>query len=548
MPPTARQWRRLRKDAEVARRLVGNLLAEVSAPPTDRLDASLSRTLKRLKAAFGLAGDLVVRPFRLGGPGERKAAVIYLDGMVDARVVHEDILNSLQKAGAEPGFVQTGVERPSGGLSQSGPLALPSPLAAGQVTSTSKLSKTVDAVLGGKVALLLDGHPRAWFIDAKGFKTRNPEAPTTEQDILGSKEGFVEDLRANTSMIRRRIKDRNLQLVEMTVGRKSRTRVTVIYLADVANPALVTAVLSRLHAIDAETVASANALAAYVKDHNWSPFPVAELTERPDVVAMEVLDGRVGILVENDPFAVLVPATFWDFFQAADDYNQGALGATLGRLVRFLAFFLSTFLPGLYTAFVMIHLDLVPFDLALSVAGSRQGVPFPAPLEYFFLIIMFEVMREVSIRIPKTMGATIGVVGGIVLGQAVVQAGVVSAPLIVVVALVALALFTTPHYQMTVMARMLSLISLAVGSALGVYGILLAAMAVIVHLASLTSFDVPYLAPAAPASRGFAVDTLTRAPLWSLRRRPYQYQPTDVRKRDDYRTPMPYPDLEEARS
>lgn len=547
MRPSGQQWHRLRKDAAFTTKLVGTLLAEVAQPATDRLDPRLGRSLKRMKAAFGVAGDLVVRPFRLGGPGNRRAAVIYLDGMVDARVVHEDILDSLQKTGVEGGFVQAGVEEPSRRRSRSGPHTIPAPLAAGQVASTSKLSKAVDAVLGGKVVLLLDGHARAWLIDAKGFKTRSPEAPTTEQDILGSKEGFIEDLRANTSMIRRRIKSRNLQLVEMTIGRKSRTRVTVVYLADVANPALVAAVLSRLHAIDAATISSANALAMYVKDARWTPFPLAELTERPDMVAMEVMDGRVALLVENDPFALLVPATFWDFFHAADDYNQNAWGATLGRLVRFLAFFLSALLPGLYTAFVMIHLDLVPFDLALSVAGSRQGVPFPAPLEYFFLILMFEIMREVSIRIPKTMGPTIGVVGGIVLGQAVVQAGVVSSPLIVVVALVALSLFTTPHYQMTVAARILAIISLAVGTVLGVYGTLLAAMTVIIHLASLTSFDVPYLAPAAPLSRGLLLDTLVRAPSAALRRRPYHYQPMDVRKRRPYRQPVKYPDLEEAR-
>ncbi|HVB08862.1 MAG TPA: spore germination protein, partial [Bacillota bacterium] len=404
--------------------------------PVAPLPRSVDQWVTRIRGALGSSSDVIARQFTAGRSRQR-AVVVYLDGMVDTRMVDQDIIAQLQQAPA----------------ALDGGFAVDAFLAVSSVEVSADLSKIIDGILSGHAALFCHGNPCTYIVDARGYKARSPEQPTTERTILGSKEAFVEPLRTNTTMIRRRIQSRHLQMVELRVGDLSPAAVAVVYLGNIARPSLVKAILSRLRAIRADSVLTSAALAAHLQGDQASPFPQVERTERPEVVSQEVLNGRVCVLLENDPFAILLPTTFWDMLQAHGDYTQSAWGATFVRSVRAAALFFVATGPGLYCALVMVHLDLIPHDLALTIVAGRQGLPVPAPLEYAFLILLFEILREVSIRIPQSLGPTIGVVGGIVLGQAVVQSGIASAPLIVVVSLVGLSLFTAPHYQLVVSNR-----------------------------------------------------------------------------------------------
>lgn len=534
----AQPWRRLKLDVKRALDTVKQLAVEASHPPRGRLDASLDRSIVRLQAALGQPGDLVVHRFLVGGRG-RKGALLYLDGMADSTVVNRDVLGSLLRPGAAARFT-----RYEATPFQSGIVLFPS-LQASHVTSTTKVEKVLSGILRGQVAVVVDDVPRVWLVDHPGFKARGPEQPTTEQNVLGSKEAFVETLRINTSMLRRRIRSRHLRLVEQRIGSLSPTAVAVVYMENIANTAVVSAVFARIHAIRVDTLNHASELSSYLKDQARTVFPVIEMTERPEVVAREVLNGRVGILVENDPFALVVPATFWDFQQSVDDYTAAAVRANFLRTIRLLALTLAILGSGFYTAFIMVDFAVVPSELALSIVASRQGVPFSAPLEFVLLIVVFEVLREVSLRTPKTMGATIGVVGGIVLGQAMVQSGFVSSPLIVVVSLVGLSIYTTPHVQLASPVRYLAFIGLVLGAQFGLYGLLLGMLAVVAHLNSLTSFDVPYLAPLSPRSRGW-YHALIRVSFRDLLMRPRQYRPREAEQAEPYTQPMDHPPTERS--
>lgn len=535
---SAQAWRRLELDAKRVLKSVGQLAVEAALPAEGRLDASLDTSILRVQAALGQPGDLVVHRFLLGGRG-RPGAVLYIDALADSTVVNRDVLGSLIRPQAEARFM-----RVEATPLQAAGVLFPS-LGASNVKSTSKVENVLSGILHGQAAVLVDGVRQAWLVDHPGFKSRGPDQPTTEQNVLGSKEAFVENLRINTSMLRRRIKSRHLRLIEQRIGNVNPTTATVVYMENIANVGVVSAAFSRLHSVRVDTINHASELASYIKDRARTLFPLVEMTERPEVVAREVMNGRVAILVENDPFALVVPATFWDFQQSIDDYTASSARANFLRAIRLLALTLAILGAGLYVSFIMVDFVIVPSELALSIVASRQGVPFTAPLEFALLIVVFEVLREVSLRTPKTMGATIGVVGGIVLGQAMVQSGLVSAPLIVVVSLVGLSIYTTPHVQLSSPIRYLAGVGLVTGSLFGLYGLLLGMLVIVAHLNSLTSFDVPYLAPVSPREPGW-FQVLGRSGFRNLRMRPSQYRPRHLEQAEPYRQPAPHPSTERS--
>ena len=512
---TPEQWRRVADDCLILQIVAQEVVDDLTWSPAAPLPESVDQWLAHIQSAFSTSSDVVTRKFTAGRTQPRAAAVVYLDGMIDMRTVDQDVIAPLQHADVHVG----------------GALAVDTFLSASAVQPSTDQSQIVDAILTGDAALFLDGGSCTYLVDAKGYKTRSPEQPTTERTILGSKEAFVEPLRTNTAMIRRRVRSRHLHIMQMPVGRLTPSIAAVLYMDNVADPTVVMSILSRLHAITADAVMTSAELAAYLKGPQASPFPQVERTERPEIVSREVVNGRVGVLLENDPFAMLLPTTFWDMLQAHGDYTQSAWGATMVRAIRFMAHFFVAAGPGLYAAFLMVHLDLVPHDLALTIVGGRRGLPVPASLEYAFLILIFEILREVSIRIPQSLGPTIGVVGGIVLGQAVVQSGIASPPLIVAVSLVGLSMFTAPHYQMVISNRYLAISGLVMGAIFGLYGMLILGIIVILHLNSLTSYGTPYLAPAAPWSRELWKDLVIRAPFKYLAKRPNQYRPLQEFKR-----------------
>lgn len=306
----------------------------------------------------------------------------------------------------------------------------------------------------------------------------------------------------------------------MRIGRYTQTEVIVTYLEGIANPDVVKEALQRLERIDTDSILESGYIEEYIEDVTYSPFPTIMNSERPDAVAAGLLEGQIAILVDGTPFVLQAPVTFFRFLQSSEDYYQRFDIASFIRFIRYLSFFVSMLLPSLYIAITTFHQEMLPTTLLISLAAQREGVPFPAIVEAFLMEITFEVLREAGVRMPRVIGSAISIVGALVLGQASVQAGLVSAAMVIIVSFTAISNFVTPAVNMAVAARLIRFGLMLLAGTFGLFGILTGCMAVLIHLVSLRSFGVPYLTPVAPLVLSRLNDTFIRIPRWLTFMRP----------------------------
>ena len=342
--------------------------------------------------------------------------------------------------------------------------------------------------------------------------------------VRGSKESFTESFRVNTVLIRRRIRDTRLKSKQMTVGVRSKTDVALMYMEDLVRPAILDEVLKRLERFQIDAILDSSYLEALTEEEWFSPFPQYQSTERPDKAASALLEGRLVLVVDNSPMVLLLPATFPCFFQASDDYYDRWDAANFVRLLRYAAAFAAVLLPGLYIALAGFHPEALPLSFALSFAASREGVPFILPVEVIVMELAFELLREAGIRLPGPMGSTLGIVGGLIIGQAAVDAHIVSPVVVILVALTALSAFTIPNELFASAFRMIKFYFIIAASLGGFVGLTAAVLTVLVHLSGLKSFGVPYMMPfvsaeMAPDSKW--QDNVWRMPISKMYERPY---------------------------
>ncbi|WP_372516721.1 spore germination protein [Paenibacillus silviterrae] len=471
-------------------------LQSVSVFPT------LEENKDYLTKLFADCSDFVLREFLI--EPEIRAILFNIDGLVNGGQVN-DMMQALM-------ILEGGEHLTDRILSATLP-----------VSQTKKADNYADlllAVLSGDTGLIVGGSTQAIVMGLRGAEKRSIAEPETESVIRGPREGFVESLRTNTSMIRRKLKTPRLKMKPMTIGRESNTNVVVTYLDSIADPQVVQEVVKRLEKIDIDAVLESGYIEEFIQDSAWSPFPQIQYTERPDMVAAALLQGRVGIVIDGTPFVLLVPFVFMEIMQASEDYYERFQIATLLRWLRYLFFALSLLTPGLYVAISTFHQDLLPTQLLLSVAAARESIPFPAVVEALIMEITFEALREAGIRLPKTIGSAVSILGALVVGQAAVEAGIVSAPVVIVVSITGIASFTIPRFNGAIAVRMLRFPIIFAASVFGMYGILIAVMLIMGHLASLRSFGVPYLSPLGPLSSRDMKDIVIRSPWWSMKRRP----------------------------
>jgi hypothetical protein len=363
--------------------------------------------------------------------------------------------------------------------------------------------------------------------EIQGWLKREPKEPETERLTRGPREGFTETIGDNVGMIRRWIRDPNLRVEELRVGRRTRTRVNVMYLSGVAPPGLVKEVRRRLEAIDIDGVLEAGYLEQLITDRRASFFPLLQATERSDRAAAALLEGRVAILVDKSPSTLVVPVTINELYQTPEDYYFSFWVGSLLRLVRLLGNNLAVAFPGLYIALVVYHPELLPNELAVAISGSRISIPTPLIAELFIMEIAVEIFREGGLRLPGSIGQTLGVVAGVVLGLTAVQAGFVSPATLVVVAVTAIASFTGPNYEVGLSWRILKLLMTIAASLFGLFGLTMAGMMILAHAADLKSFGVSYLAPWAPLEWEELSDGPVRRPFWGRWQRLKTYRPQD---------------------
>jgi spore germination protein KA len=306
----------------------------------------------------------------------------------------------------------------------------------------------------------------------------------------------------------------------MKIGSVSKTDVSIVYIKGIAKDEIVKEIRSRLDRIEIDSILESGYIEQLIEDQSMTTFPTLYHTERPDMVAGNLLEGRVAIVVNGTPFVLLAPTVFIQFFQSVEDYYGRADIATALRFLRILIFFISIIGPASYIAGTTFHQEMIPTQLLIAIAAQRETVPFPAFIEALIMEVAFEILREAGVRMPRAVGSAISIVGALVIGQAAVQAGIVSPAMVIVVAITAIANFATPAFAIAISARLLRFIFMVAAATFGFYGIMLGILLLAVHLTSIRSFGVPYLAPMAPLIPANLGDTIVRLPMWAQKTRP----------------------------
>lgn len=462
--------------------------------------------VQQLKKVFDRSSDIVYREFQVGS---KKGTLIFLDGLVNIELIDSNVLKPLLNYGRDP--LKT---------LQIKQLLLNEVITAAQVSNGQKMQDIIDHILSGDTVLLMDGMEQAIFISLKEWDHRAVEEPQTEVVVRGPREGFTENIRTNTSLIRRRLKTPKLKMELITVGRLSKTNIVITYLEEIADDSIIAEVRERISRIDIDAILESGYIEEMITDNPFSIFPQISYTERPDKMAGNLLEGQVGILIDNTPYSLIVPQTFFQQLQTPEDYYLRYQIGTFIRLIRYLFLLIALFLPSVYIALTTFHQEMIPTILLLSVAGARETVPFPALIEAFIMEISFEGLREAGIRLPRPIGQSVSIVGALVIGQAAVEAGIVSSPMVISVALTGIASFIIPNYNLANAIRILRFPMMILAGTMGLYGILLGSIALQIHISSLRSFGVPYFSPVAPLDVNGLKDVLVRAPRWGMIKRP----------------------------
>ncbi|HDR4736417.1 TPA: spore germination protein GerSA [Bacillus cereus] len=460
------------------------------------ISSSLSLNLKHLSKLFNGIPELITRTFPL--KNGKEAALIYMEGLVDKTVINVDILRPLLfKEWNEDDFWESSIS-------------------IGNIKKIQQWTDIEQSLLHGKSILFINGQLSALELDTQAAPKRSIEEPTTES----SHEGFNEVASDSIALIRRYIPNRELKVKAFTVGKRAASKVFMLYLADVANEDVIQEMSCRIESIKVDAILTTGELEGFVEDNSYTLFPQLSITERPDTTAHHILNGRIAVVVDRSPGVLIGPMTFSSFFQTIDDYSFRPIIPSFIRLLRFTGLFIAIFAPALYIAMISFHYEVIPLKLLLTIGESRAKIPFPPILEALLMELVLEMLREAAVRLPGPVGQTIGVVGGIVIGQAAVQAGIVSNVMVIVVSITAVASFIIPNMEMSAGIRLLRFPMMIIASLFGVIGIMVGMAVIIIHILSMESLSVPYGSPFSPLFASDLKDTLIRLPRKIMKKRP----------------------------
>ena len=442
------------------------------------IDKSIKNNLDYMKELLKDNSDIIYREFTACNI---KCALIYIDGMADKVLLNDFILKPLMRRRE---IVLNDVDDLKDRL-----------MAISDLRDEDNLHKMIIAMLSGDTMMLVDGYQSGFVIATRAWPNRGVSEPSGETVIRGSREGFTETIRFNTALVRRRIRDPKFRVKPMTLGVRSKSDVAIMYIEDIVNPGVLRATIEELQKIKLDAILDSGYIQSYFERNTLSPFPQVQSTERPDVVAAALYEGRVAIIVDNSPFAIIVPATLVNLFQSPDDYYQRSIYGSITRFIRVIAVLLSILLPAFYIAVTSFSPSIIPSKLAYSIAAAREGVPFPAFIEVVIMEVSMAILMEAVVRLPKPIGSTIGIVGGLIIGQAAVTAGIVSPIMVIIVGVTAVTSFITPSYEITFGLRIIRFLLIVLSTCLGLYGITVGILIILIHLVKLKSFTLSYLSP-----------------------------------------------------
>lgn len=496
-----------------------------------KIPSNLDEVVETFKGIFGEGSkDFVMRRIRLSLKGGIDAMVMNIDGLTDKDGLMLAFLSITEFA--EDDDVDEDLFSDIKLAEYVAHKILPS-------TSTkvsNEISDVISSVVTGEAALFIQGCSRCVLFEVREAEHRSISEPETEKVIRGPHEGFTEIIRANTSLVRRRIRSPRLRLDSIQIGRLSKTDVIVAYIDGLTNPVFVEEMKKRISAIDIDVVESSGVIEEFIEDFPKSPFSQVQITERPDKFAASLSEGFVGVMMDGSPITLLAPVNFSAFFQSPDDYYEKSMFGGALRVIRYIAAFISLAAPAIYVAITTFHREMLPTRLALLVAGSRAPVPFPAYVEALIMELAIEFIREAGVRLPSPVGQTAGFVGALILGESAVSAGIVNPIMVIVVAMTTLASFVMPHYTTGLAIRLLRFPLLLLSAGLGLYGVMVGLILIGIHLSAISSLGVPYLETFMIPEELFK-DVIWRKAMFKLNKRPiYLKTLDDIRQKKYIRT------------
>ncbi len=463
-----------------------------------KLTDELSDNLKIIKTIIGGSDDVIFFDFRIG---DLNATAVYVDSLTDKDMLGIEVISPLKK--------------------------LDSPITVGKaaknitlanVKPIGKTTLCVNDILNGNTVIFIDTKTKALSVDLKKFESRAITEAPTGFSIKGPRNGFVETIKVNLSLVRRYVKSENLIIENKEIGKYTKTCVSLIYISDIVKDGLVEKVKKKLETISIDGVPDSSYISKFLSEKKYSLFKQVGSTERPDVFIERLLEGRVGIIVDGSPFALTLPYLLIEDFQSAEDYYISKYRANAARIVRIVALLISILLPSLYVAAQLFHLHLLPLNFLLTIINSIKGIPLSPSLEMFFIMLIFEILNETSVRMPKYVGMALGVVGALVLGETVVNAGIVSTPAVLIMALSGICIYTVPEIVET--TSLLRLFFLLLAGSVGVYGIILISAFMLAYLTTSDNYGVPYLAPYSPLITNDMQDGFLMKNVIDMKKRP----------------------------
>lgn len=486
-----------------------------------KLVSSLNENINIIKNIFINDTTIVYRELSIGKPVSTKCMLIYIDGMANSQIINENIIKPILLS--DISYVNN---------SKIMDILMEKVLLTGDNKKCSSIDDIIDDIIYGKTMLFIDGFTEVICISTIGWEKRSISEPQSETLVRGPREGFTESMSLNISLIRRRLINPNLKFKFMKIGNQTKTLICVCYIEDIAKEPILEELMKRLNNIDIDSILDSGYIEEMIKDAPYSPFITIINTERPDVVAGRLLEGRFAVICDGSPIVLTLPSIFLEVFQSNEDYYDNFLYSSFVRSLRWLCFFLGTSVPAIYVALVTFHQEVIPTPLLLSIYSARKGVPFPSFVEAMGMMIVFEILKEAGLRMPKYIGQAISIVGALVLGDAAVNARLVSAPIIIITALTGISSIMLPQVLGIVEIRIIFLI---LSSFLGLYGYIFGVMGLVLHMMSIRSFGIPYMINIPSFSAQDVKDTVIRAPWWNMYLRPKLFTKNTKRIKKDER-------------
>ncbi|WP_123054892.1 spore germination protein [Clostridium sp. JN-1] len=467
---------------------------------------AIDSTVQNIRNLMGNKSELIVKNMFIGSNNTLGAAAIYLNGQTDKNIINRDILNPLMLH----------VHEDISNIENLADYLCKKYIAASNTSLETDVNKLPDNINDGKTVIVIDGVSNFIVVDTAGGNYRSISEPTNDISLRGPREGFVENLETNISLLSRRIKDKSLTIHKFKVGRRSQTNLVIMYIDDIIDKEFLKSIEEKVTKIDKDFVGASTIIEQIIGEHDLSIFPQTIGSERPDVIQAALMEGRIAFLLEGTPYVTTYPTTFIEFFQTVEDYYGRTMQTLLVRLLRFIAAFIVITLPAIYITFIKFNTELIPAQFAQSLIEARKGIVFTPFISLIAMQVTIEFLREGGLRLPGKVGQTLSLVGGIIIGDAALKAKIISSSTLLVAGIATVASFVISNYQMSIAIRYLSFPMLILSNWLGVLGIIIGWFFILAYLCSLENFSVPYF----EFNLSDMKDTFIRVPIKYMRERP----------------------------